>query len=94
MGSLYVVSRGISCTWTLVVVHRLSSLTRDRTGIPCTASQILNLWPTREVLAIITFEIKLVIFGCAWPLFSCGARASHCDGFSCCGAQALGAQAQ
>ena len=23
----------------------------------------------------------------------CGARASHCDGFSCCGAQALGARA-
>ena len=22
---------------------------------------------------------------------SCGARASHCGGFSCCGAQALGA---
>ena len=23
----------------------------------------------------------------------CGARASHCSGFSCCGARALGAQA-
>ena len=23
---------------------------------------------------------------------SCGARASHCGGFSCCGAQALGAR--
>ena len=23
----------------------------------------------------------------------CGAKASHCSGFSCCGAQALGAQA-
>ena len=23
---------------------------------------------------------------------SCGARASHCGGFSCCGARALGAQ--
>ena len=26
-------------------------------------------------------------------LFRCGARASHCGGFSCCGAQALGAWA-
>ena len=26
-----------------------------------------------------------------WGLFfCCGARASHCGGFSCCGAQALG----
>ena len=30
---------------------------------------------------------------CGWPglLSSCGVRASHCGGFSCCGAQALGA---
>ena len=26
-------------------------------------------------------------------LSSCGARASHCSGFSCCGAWALGTQA-
>ena len=26
-------------------------------------------------------------------LFHCGARASHCGGFSCCGARALGARA-
>ena len=25
--------------------------------------------------------------------FRCGVRASHCSGFSCCGAQALGARA-
>ena len=39
---------------------------------------------------------------CAWAfsscgerglLFHCGAQASHCGGFSCCGAQALGMQA-
>ena len=78
----------------LVVLWHVESQTREQTHVPRIGRQILNLWPTREVLAIITFEIKLVIFGCAWPLFSCGARASHCDGFSCCGAQALGAQAQ
>ena len=39
----------------------LSSLTKYWTGFPCTASQILNLWITREVPAIITFEIKFII---------------------------------
>ena len=29
----------------------------------------------------------------AGATLGCGARASHCGGFSCCGAQALGAQA-
>ena len=28
-----------------------------------------------------------------WAILHCGARASHCGGFSCCGAQALGAWA-
>ena len=38
----------------------------------------------------------MFIFGCAGSLLprefssSCGGRASHCGGFSCCGAQALG----
>ena len=42
----------------------------------------------------------LFIFGCAGSslghadfLSSCGVQASHCGGFSCCGAQALGAWA-
>ena len=50
----------------------------------------------------------LFIFGCIWSLLLCAgflqlpragaalpyrARASHCSGFSCCGAQALGAWA-
>ena len=34
--------------------------------------------------------LKLQRAGATLP---CGARASHCGGFSCCGAQALGAQA-
>ena len=28
-----------------------------------------------------------------WGLVCCGARASHCGGFSCCGARALGMRA-
>ena len=50
----------------------------------------------------------LFIFGCVWSsllhagflqlhragaTLRCGARASHCSGFSCCGARALGARA-
>ena len=41
----------------------------------------------------------LFVFGCigsslllAGATLRCGARASHCSGFSCCGAQALGMQ--
>ena len=30
---------------------------------------------------------------CTWAFSSCGAWASHCGGFCCCGARALGAQA-
>ena len=30
---------------------------------------------------------------CAQAFSSCGERTSHCRGFSCCGARALGAQA-
>ena len=49
------------------------------------------------------FKIYLFIFWLLWVfvaacskrelLFVGGARASHCGGFSCCGAQALGTQA-
>ena len=38
----------------------------------------------------------LVVFGlhcCARAFSSCAAQASHCSGFSCCKARALGAQA-
>ena len=30
---------------------------------------------------------------CAWAFSSCSERASHCGGFSCCGAWALGTRA-
>ena len=49
------------------------------------------------ILAIVSFVYFLFIcFGCAGFLWlhglfsSCGARASHCGGFSCYGAQVLG----
>ena len=52
-------------------------------------------------LFIYLFLAALGLRCCAWAFFSCGeqgllccgARASHCGGFSCCGARALGAQA-
>ena len=57
------------------------------------------------IFKINLFILFLAVLGlrcCAWAfsscgewglLFSCGARASHCGGFSCCGARALGVQA-
>ena len=39
------------------------------------------------------FCAALGLYSCAWAFSSCGVRASHCGGFSCCGAQALGAWA-
>ena len=52
-------------------------------------------------LFIYLFLAVLVLWRCAqafsscseWGLLCCGARASHCGGFSCCGARALGTQA-
>ena len=60
----------------------------------------------REV--VLTVAYSFFFFGCVGSLLlhmgffllrragatlRCGARASHCGGFSCCGAQALGAWA-
>ena len=45
---------------------------------------------------IYLFFLFLAVLGlrcCARAFSSCGEWASHCSGFSCCGAQALGAQA-
>ena len=67
-------------------------------------SRITSLFPS----LILLFLINLFIFGCigssllragflqllqAGATLRCGARASHCGGFSCCGAWALGTQA-
>ena len=48
-------------------------------------------------MALLSFFLKIIylfiyLFLAALDLH-CGAQASHCSGFSCCGAQALGAQA-
>ena len=60
-------------------------------------------------LIFIFLQIYLFIYGCIGPsllcagflqlrragaTLCCGARASHCGGFSCCGARALGARLQ
>ena len=45
---------------------------------------------------IILFYLFLAALGlrcCAWAFSSCGERASHCGGFSCCRAPALGMKA-
>ena len=42
------------------------------------------------------FFFFLAVLGlrcCTWALSGCSSRASHCSGFSCCGAPALGAWA-
>ena len=46
-------------------------------------------------LEYILFEkcICLLIFGCAWAPLGWGVWASHCSGFSRCGALTLGEQA-
>ena len=55
----------LQCRDSLVLVCRLSllcgmwdhsSLTRDQTRVPCIVRQILNLWTTREVPLLLTFE--------------------------------------
>ena len=42
-------------------VHRLSSLIRHWTHIPCIARQILNHWTTREILSILDMYFLKVI---------------------------------
>ena len=62
----------------------------------------LYIWTTSFFLVLKNLFIYLFIyFGCARVFSSCGERgllfvavvASHCGGFSCCGARALGAWA-
>ena len=42
---------------------------------------------------IYLFLAVLGLCCCAWAFSSCGKRASHCSGFSCCRARALGMRA-
>ena len=46
-----------------------------------------------QAYSIFFFLIALGLGCCVCASLLCGARASHCGGFSCCGAQALGTQA-
>ena len=45
------------------------------------------------VCFVCLFKFILFIYFLAVLGLCCGAQASHCGGFSCCGAQGLGAQA-
>ena len=45
------------------------------------------------MLFICLFLVVLGLRCCAQAFCSCGEWASHCNGFSCCGAQALGTKA-
>ena len=45
-----------------------------------------------EVTFYVFYKINLFILFLAALGLRCSAQASHCGGFSCCGAQALGAQ--
>ena len=47
----------------------------------------------RFILFIYLFLAALGLGCCVQAFSSCGAQASHCDGFSCCRAWALGVQA-
>ena len=86
----------------LVIWHGmwdLSSLTRDQTWMPWTGSmECPNHWTTRKFQQLELYLFMAVLGLCCSQDFisscdkqgthsSCGARASHCSGFSCCGAQ-------
>ena len=45
------------------------------------------------IYLIYLFLTELGLHCCTWAFSSCGERASHCGGFSCCGARALGMRA-
>ena len=71
----------------------------------CKESQYLQTWlPHKDLFAhfynFFFIIINLFIFGCvgssllcAGATLRCSARASHCSGFSCCRARALGMRA-
>ena len=93
-GSLVVACQLLSCG-----MHVGSScLTRDRTQAPCIGcveSHSLRHQGSPILTILFYFKIYLFIyfkFLAALGLRCC-AQASHCSGFSCCGAQALGTQA-
>ena len=94
-----------SGAWLPCRMWNLSSTTRDRTHVLCIGRQILNHWTIREVpvfssflqLLLLFFWLGLDLYSCEWAFSSCGEwgllLAPCCGGFSCRGAQALGARA-
>ena len=61
-----------------------------------------GFFPCFKILFYLFLFLAVLAFRCCARAFSsrgerdtlrCGARASHCGGFSCCGARALGARA-
>ena len=61
----------------------LSSLTRDRTHIPCIGRQSLNHWTTREVSALLFFFSFKYLFISAAPGLSYSMRDLCCGMLSC-----------
>ena len=57
----------------------------------CCFKFILFIYFWRYWVFVAAHGLSLV--GVSGATLCCGARASHCGGFSCCGARALGAQA-
>ena len=55
---------------------------------------LINLFYLLFFLAVLGLHCSTRAFSSWWCVgaaLRCGAQASHCGGFSCCGAQALGA---
>ena len=87
--------RGLVTLW-----HVESSQTREQTCVPCIGRQILNLLDhLRSPLSYLSNDHKIFISFINHArepenqLSNCSAQASHCGGFSRCGAWDLGAWA-
>ena len=54
---IFIAAPGLQSTWAYLPcgMWDLSSLTRDRTHVPCIGRRILNHWTTREVPELIYF---------------------------------------
>ena len=89
------VPRGSSSTWELVrITQRCQSLLHTY-GIRISIFlKKINLFIYLFLAALGLRCCARAFSGCgAWAALRCGAQASHCGGFSCCGTRALGAQA-
>ena len=93
---------GSRCAGSVIVAHGPSHSAAcgtfpDQGSNPCPLHWQADSQPLRhQGSPKILFYLFLAALGlccCAWAFSSCGVRASHCSGFSCCGAQALGVRA-